>query len=46
MLLNGTNFFDDLLKNKINIDAIIMAGGKGNRLSPFHLCFAKTFTTS
>ena len=31
----GQIFSDDLLKNKINIDAIIMAGGKGNRLSPF-----------
>jgi dTDP-glucose pyrophosphorylase len=28
-------FSDDINKNKINIDAIIMAGGKGTRLAPF-----------
>jgi dTDP-glucose pyrophosphorylase len=28
-------FSDDINKNKINIDAVIMAGGKGTRLAPF-----------
>lgn len=31
----GEFFSEDAEKNKINIDAVVMAGGKGTRLSPF-----------